>query len=48
MLYEWADNHSHQPRRSRFYLLFLLGIAKTAAAGALSITWMGEGRGEQI
>ena len=47
MLYEWADNHSHQSRRP----LSFAGIAKTAAAlaGALSISsWMGEGGGNLV
>ena len=46
MLYEWADNHSHQSRRP----LSFAGRAKTEAAlaGALSISWMGEGGGDLV
>ena len=46
MLYEWADNHSHQSRRP----LSFAGRAKTAAAlaGALSITRTGEGEGDLV
>ena len=44
MLYEWADNHSHQSRRP----LSFAGGAKTALAGALSISWMGKGEGDLV